>query len=72
MSRDNYPTTVSCPKCHQVGALFLSEEGNGWTYMRDPSVTVERIEGDFEATGRSDGSVSVRCVKCRHDFIKKP
>jgi hypothetical protein len=48
MSRDNYTASVTCPKCEQKGTLHLSA-ADGYAYHRDPTVVVEKVEGNFEA-----------------------
>lgn len=40
--------------------------------MRNPSVHVDEIEGDFEASGQPSGEIKVVCLKCRFAFVAKP
>lgn len=67
MSRDRFVRIMDCPGCGQKGVFQLSDlDGPG--YFRDQSVEVDEIEGDFAATGQSDGTLNVVCKKCQTKF----
>jgi hypothetical protein len=67
-ARDRYTFPITCPECKQHGVLHLSEDD--YPFMRDPHIEVDKVEGDFQAEGRSEGRVKITCKKCNNTFTK--
>ena len=67
--RDRYGVKTECPECHQVGRLHLSEDDHP-SFISDPDRCVDKVEGEFSASMKSNTDVDIVCNKCSHAFVK--
>lgn len=65
-ARDRYSVGVKCPKCGLEGTLHLSEDDH--PYMSNPHRSVDRVDGDFQASVARGVDVNVECGKCGEHF----
>ncbi len=61
-ARDRYDIGITCKKCGQTASIGISEDDH--PYMKKLHRSVDWVEGDFDASMKSDVVVSITCKKC--------
>lgn len=65
-TRDKYTRNIKCPKCCEEGEMHISEDD--YAFMKNPHMSIDRIDGKFSASLEGEYHVVVVCKVCGERF----